>query len=66
MALGLLKEVFINRGLYINMICLSSAATFFLWFLENLFSLLKGGLLQLATSKAGFIFLGNLATFFEQ
>lgn len=71
MVLGLLKEVFINRDLYINVICLGSTATFFLWFLEKkttfLSPLLKGGLLQLATfSKASFIFLGNLPTFFEQ
>lgn len=72
MVLGLLKEVFINRDLYINVICLGSTATFFLWFLKRkkkhfLSPLLKGGLLQLATfSKASFIFLGNLPTFFEQ
>lgn len=52
MVLGLLKEVFIHQDLYINVICLGSTATFFLWFLEKSFflsSLLKGGLLQLVT-----------------
>jgi len=68
MVLGLLKEVFTNRALYINMICLSSAATFFLWFLGNL-SFFPPERWLVATgyfSKASFIFLGNLPTFLEQ
>lgn len=39
MVLGLLKEVFIHQDLYINVICLGSTATFFLWFLEKSFFL---------------------------
>lgn len=68
MVLGLLKEVFINRGLYINVICLGSTATFFLWFLENL-SFFPPERWLVATgyfSKASFIFLGNSPTLFEQ
>lgn len=59
MVLGLLKEASVNLGLSINVICLGSTATFFLWFLEKsvfLSSLLKDGLLQLATFQKPVLF----------
>lgn len=71
MVLGLLKEVFIHQDLYINVICLGSTATFFLWFLEksfflSFFSLERWLVAAGDFSKASFIFLGNSPTFFEQ